>query len=166
MITAKKAPQRQVPKARGAKALSILLIEDNPAHAELVRRSLQDHRVHNTVYHVGDGKAALAYLFRQGSYADAQRSPRPHVILLDLRLPKIGGLEVLRQIKTSDELRDIPVVILTTSAAEQDVIEAYDRKANAYVVKPLDFADFKKLMDELGYFWLDWNKTSWNERAA
>ena len=160
MLTAKKATKRLVSTASPAKALSILLIEDNPAHAELVQRSLQDHRVNNNVYHVGDGKAALAYLFRQGSYADAKRSPRPHVILLDLRLPKIGGLEVLRQIKTSEDLRHIPVVILTTSAADQDVTKAYEQKANAYVVKPLDFADFKKLMDELGYFWLDWNQTS------
>jgi len=151
---------------RKAGPLSILLVEDNPAHAELVQRSLESHRIVNKIYHVADGKAALAYLFRQGVYADVQRSPRPHVILLDLRLPKIGGLEVLRQIKTSPELKHIPVVVLTTSITDQDMQQAYERNANAYVVKPLDFVEFKRLMDELGYFWLQWNRTPPPERRA
>ena len=149
-----------------AKPLSILLVEDNPAHAELVRRSLERHRAANKIYHVADGKAALAYLFRRGAYADEQRSPRPHVILLDLRLPKIGGLEVLRQVKTSDDLKHIPVVILTTSAAERDMLRAYEQNANGYVVKPLDFEKFQQLMEELGYFWLEWNRAPWSEEAA
>src|SRR5512139_2816639 len=111
-------------------ALVILLIEDNVAHAELVSRSLGDHRVANRVSHVSDGEAALDYLFRRGRYADPSLSPRPHVILLDLRLPKVDGLEVLRQVKTSPELSRIPVVILTTSAAERDVARAYEERAN------------------------------------
>jgi len=146
--------------------LSILLVEDNPAHAELVQRSLENHRNANRIYHVGDGKAALAYLFRQGAYADERRSPRPHIILLDLRLPKIGGLEVLRQIKNSEELRHIPVVVLTTSGAERDMVRAYEGNANGYVVKPLDFGKFKQLMEELGYFWLGWNRAPVSEEAA
>lgn len=148
------------------KPLLILLVEDNPAHAELVQRSLENHRVANRIYHVADGKAALAYLFRQGSYADEARSPRPHMILLDLRLPKIGGLEVLRQIKTSEEIKHIPVVILTTSAAELDMVRAYEHNANGYVVKPLDFDKFRQLMDELGYFWLGWNQSPWSEEVS
>ena len=160
-----------IPGLRGAKhedekPLSILLVEDNLAHVELIRRSLKHHRVANKIYHVADGKAALAYLFRQGAYADETRSPRPHVILLDLRLPKIGGLDVLRQVKTSDELKHIPVVILTTSAAERDKLQAYEQNANGYVVKPLDLETFQQLMKELGYFWLGWNQAPLSEEAA
>ncbi|MFQ5570664.1 MAG: response regulator [Rhodothermales bacterium] len=137
--------------------LAILLVEDNPAHAELVMRGFEDHRIANTIHHVADGKAALAYLFRQGVYKDAIRSPRPHMILLDLRLPKIGGLDVLKQIKSSEELRSIPVVILTTSTSQRDVSCAYAQYANGYVVKPVDFSKFMQLLDELGSYWLDWN---------
>ncbi len=140
------------------KPMSILLVEDNLAHAELVQRGFEGHRVANKIYHVADGKAALAYLFRRGTYADEKRSPRPHLILLDLQLPKIGGLDVLRQIKTSEELKHIPVVILTTSAAERDMLRAYEHNANGYVVKPLDLEAFQQLMQELGYFWLGWNR--------
>ena len=164
MMKAKMAPARDAPGAGRAKPLTILLVEDNPAHAELVQRSLENHRIANKIYHVADGKAALAYLFRQGIYADAKRSPRPHMIVLDLRLPKVGGLEVLRQIKVSEQLKHIPVVVLTTSSTEQDMMRAYERNANAYVIKPLDFAEFKRLMDEMGYFWLQWNRTP--ERVA
>lgn len=151
-------PGRRSTKKVDAKPLSILLVEDNLAHAELVQRSFEGHRVANKIYHVADGKAALAYLFRQGAYADEKRSPRPHMILLDLRLPKIGGLDVLRQIKTSEELKHIPVVILTTSAAERDMLRAYEHNANGYVVKPLDLEAFQQLMQEIGYFWLGWNR--------
>ncbi len=151
-------PGRRSTKKVDAKPLSILLVEDNLAHAELVQRSFEGHRVANKIYHVADGKAALAYLFRQGAYADEKRRPRPHMILLDLRLPKIGGLDVLRQIKTSEELKHIPVVILTTSAAERDMLRAYEHNANGYVVKPLDLEAFQQLMQEIGYFWLGWNR--------
>jgi len=143
-------------------ALVILLVEDNVAHAELVSRGLGDHRVANHLLHVSDGEAALDYLFRRGKYADPRHSPRPHVILLDLRLPKVDGLEVLRQIKTSPELSKIPVVILTTSAAERDVARAYEERANSYLVKPVDFAKFTELMNELGYYWLAWNHYPWS----
>jgi CheY-like chemotaxis protein len=126
-------------------AVVILLVEDNLAHAELVRRNVEDFRIANRLYHVTDGEAALAYLFQQGIYADPEQSPRPHLILLDLRLPRIDGLEVLKVIKTSEELQQIPVVILTTSEAEQDVARAYQHYANSYLVKPIDFARFTEL---------------------
>jgi CheY-like chemotaxis protein len=139
----------------------ILLIEDNPAHAELIRRNFETHRFANRLIHVTDGEMALAYLFRRGAYVDSIQSPRPHLILLDLRLPKIDGLEVLKEIKTSQELRSIPVVILTTSEAEQDVACAYQHYVNSYLVKPIDFAKFTELMEELGFYWLAWNYDPW-----
>lgn len=137
--------------------LTILLVEDNIPHAELVKRSLEVHQIANRIYHVADGEAALAYLFRQGVYADPETSPRPHVVLLDLRLPKLSGLEVLREIRASSELHTVPVVILTTSAAERDVTRAYEQHANSYLVKPVDFAQFTRLMHDLGVYWLSWN---------
>jgi CheY-like chemotaxis protein len=135
----------------------ILLVEDNLAHAELIRRNFETHRIANRLIHVTDGEMALEYLFRRGAYADPEQSPRPHLILLDLRLPKIDGLEVLKVIKTSQELQPIPVVILTTSEAEQDVLHAYQHHANSYLVKPVDFHQFTRLMEELGFYWLAWN---------
>jgi len=141
--------------------LTILLIEDNPDHTQLILRSFQDHRVANQVRCVSDGRAALDYLFRRGDYADPKKSPRPHLILLDLRLPRVDGLQVLREIKISDELRRIPVVVLTTSEAESDVARAYEFHANSYLVKPMDFEKFTQLMDELGFYWLGWNHQPW-----
>ena len=142
--------------------LVILLVEDNPAHAELVSRSFEDHRVANQIYHVADGEAALDYLWRRGDYAEPADSPRPHIILLDLRLPKIDGLEVLKTIKSTSDFETIPVIILTTSAAERDVVKAYEAHANSYLVKPVDFEKFTKLMDELGFYWLGWNHYPWS----
>ena len=138
-------------------SFTILLIEDNTAHAELVMRSFAEHRVANRVIHVCDGEAALDYCFRRGMYADPETSPRPQVILLDLRLPKIDGLEVLREIRASEAIGTVPVVILTTSEVERDVAEAYAQGANSYLVKPLDFTKFTQLMDDLGFYWLGWN---------
>jgi CheY-like chemotaxis protein len=132
----------------------ILLVEDNLAHAELVKRNFEVHQVANRLYHVTDGEAALDYLFRRGRYADPEQSPRPHLILLDLRLPRIDGLEVLKTIKASQDLRPIPIVILTTSGSEQDVVRAYQYYANSYLVKPVEFAQFTALMEELGFYWL------------
>ena len=144
--------------------LSILLVEDNPAHAELVKRSFQEHSVGYQITHLSDGEQALEYLFQRGTYADKRKHPRPHFILLDLRLPRLDGLDVLRQIKTADEeaLRRIPVVILTTSEAEQDLTQAYDRHANSYVIKPLNFEGFTALMDDLGSYWQQWNYYPWS----
>lgn len=139
----------------------ILLVEDNPAHAELVKRSLEGHPVANRIIHVSDGEAALDFLFRRGEFADPARSPRPHVVLLDLRLPRVDGLEVLREIRTSPQLEKLPVVILTTSEAEMDVARAYQYHANSFLVKPLDFDKFMQLMDNLGFYWLKWNYYPW-----
>ena len=140
-------------------SLTILLVEDDIPHAELVKRGLEGHRVANRIYHVADGEAALDYLFRQGVYADPVTSPRPCVVLLDWRLPKLSGLEVLREIRAAGDrdLYTIPVVVLTTSTAEQDVTSAYEQHANSYLVKPVDFAQFMQLIHDLGFYWLGWN---------
>jgi two-component system response regulator len=136
----------------------ILLVEDDAAHAEITRRNLADFRVANRIIHVWDGQEALDYLFRQGQYVDPQTSPRPHLILLDLRLPKVEGLEVLRQIKADPDLHSVPVVVLTTSAAESDVLDAYQDNVNSYLVKPVDFEKFARLLESFGYYWLAWNR--------
>lgn len=137
--------------------IDILLVEDNLDHAELIKAGLKDKDVISTIHHVTDGEAALDYLFRRGEYADPAKSPRPHVILLDLRLPKIDGLEVLKEIKQSDELKSIPVVVLTTSASEKDLLMAYGQYVNSYLVKPMDAAKFTQMMKDLQFYWLKWN---------
>jgi CheY-like chemotaxis protein len=147
------------PKSEGP--MIILLVEDNPAHAELVKRSLEGHPVSNRIIHISDGESALAYLFRRGEFADSEKSPRPHVVLLDLRLPRVDGLEILKEIRTSPEMEKLPVVILTTSEAEMDAARAYEYHANSFLVKPLDFDKFAKLMDDLGFYWLKWNYYPW-----
>jgi CheY-like chemotaxis protein len=136
----------------------ILLVEDDPGHAELVRRSLDKSGLPNRLRHVADGQAALDYLYRQAEFGDPEQSPRPDLVLLDMRLPKVDGLNVLQAIKSDPGLSRIPVVILTTSAAERDVANAYDRHANSYLVKPVDFSQFAALMKALCDYWLLWNQ--------
>ena len=135
---------------------TILLVEDNSSHAELVMRSLGEHSISTAIFHVADGEAALDYLFQRNQFAD-DSAPRPHLVLLDLRLPKIDGLQVLKEIRSSEDLYRIPVVILSTSYAEIDVGKAYEHHANSYLVKPLDFEKFTNLMNDLGFYWLGWN---------
>ena len=144
--------------------LVVLLVEDNSDHAELVIRNLAGHPIANRVIHLTNGQAVLDYLFRRDEYADPARSPRPHVILLDLRLPRVDGLQVLHAIKESDRLRQIPVVILTTSDAEQDITRAYSNYANSYLVKPLGYDQFCKLVEDIGSYWLGQNKPPQIER--
>lgn len=136
----------------------ILLAEDDPAHAEIVRRNMENSRIANRLERVVDGQAALDYLYRRGAFSDPDLSPRPGLILLDLRMPRIDGLEVLKTIKSDPDLMRIPVVILTTSAAESDIARAYDHHANSYLVKPVDFSKFVSLMDALGFYWLVCNQ--------
>jgi CheY-like chemotaxis protein len=134
-----------------------MLVEDNADHAELVIRTLEDHHIANKIKHFADGQVALDYLLRREEYSNPETSPRPHLILLDLRLPRVDGLEVLRQIKEQEELKNIPVIILTTSEAEKDVARAYNNHVNSYLVKPVGFEEFSKLMNDLGFYWLGWN---------
>lgn len=135
----------------------VMLVEDNVDHAELVIRTLENHRIANKIKHFLDGQTALDYLLRRGEYTDSTFSPRPYLILLDLRLPRVDGLDVLHQIRENDELKNIPVIILTTSEAERDVARAYENHVNSYLVKPVGFDEFSKLMNDLGVYWLGWN---------
>jgi len=140
--------------------ITILLVEDEPAHAEIVRRNFETLRIANMLKHVSDGEAALDYLYRHNAYSDPASSPRPGLILLDLRLPKVDGLQVLKTIKADPGLNTIPVVILSTSASEADIAMAYSNNANSYLVKPVDFTQFSELLETLGTYWMSWNRHS------
>jgi CheY-like chemotaxis protein len=134
------------------------VVEDDPAHVEIIRRNFEASRLANRLISVEDGQAALDYLNRKGQYNDETKFPMPNLILLDLRLPKVDGLEVLRIIKLDPAVNKIPVVILTTSAAEADMVKAYEHHANSFLIKPVDFSQFSKLMDTFGYYWVAWNQ--------
>ena len=138
--------------------VEILLVEDNPTDAELTIRALKKKNLANKLVWVQDGAQALDFIFATGAYAQRGQRSYPRVIILDLHLPKVDGMEVLTTIKADASLAHIPVVVLTTSAAEVDMAKAYGNHANSYLVKPVDFPQFLKLMDALGYYWLVWNQ--------
>jgi CheY-like chemotaxis protein len=135
----------------------ILLVEDNESHALLAMRGLSQFPSKHSIIHVSDGEAALDYIFRRGEYSNPRKSPTPNLILLDLRLPRVDGIDVLREIKNSEDHRAIPVVILTSSMAEPDIVRAYFFYANSYIVKPLDFEEFRRQMLEIANYWLTRN---------
>ena len=138
--------------------IHILLVEDDPAHAEIVKRNLQDFRIANRLTHLPDGQAALDYLQPFATEGRSGDSEQPDLILLDLRLPKVDGVEVLGRLKADTVLRRIPVVVLTTSSAEQDMVAAYTNGAGSYLVKPVDFDKFRALLEAFGFYWLAWNQ--------
>ena len=139
---------------------TILLVEDEPAHAEIVRRSFETIGIANMLQHVSDGEAALDYLYRNNEFSDPATSPRPGLILLDLRLPKVDGQQLLKTIKSDPGLNNIPVVVLSTSASEADIAMAYSNNANSYLVKPVDFTKFSEMLETLGTYWMSWNHHS------
>lgn len=139
--------------------VGILMVEDNMDHAELILRCFEDNEIANRVFHVTDGEAALHYLYGTHNFEDREQYPLPKLILLDLRIPKIDGLQVLAQIKQAEDLKHIPVVVLSSSENEQDILTAYQNYVNSYVVKPLDYNKFMDLIQELNLYWLGWNKT-------
>ncbi|MGA8203076.1 MAG: response regulator [Woeseiaceae bacterium] len=133
-----------------AKDAEILLVDDNPADVRLVREALYESRLRNELHVVGDGEEALAFLRQEAGFADA---PRPDLVLLDLNLPKKNGREVLAEMKSDKMLKDIPVVILTTSNSDRDVLESYDLCANCYVRKPVQFQAFVEVVQSIENFW-------------
>jgi CheY-like chemotaxis protein len=136
-----------------AKPAEVLLVEDDPHDVELTLSVLTENHLTNDVVVVRDGEEALDYLHRRGAY-EAREEGNPAVMLLDLKLPKVDGLEVLKRVKDDPDLKRIPVVVLTSSCEEQDLLRSYDLGTNAYVVKPVDFHDFAEAVRELGLFWL------------
>ena len=136
---------------RGGKPIEILLIEDNPGDVRLTKEVLMEGKVRNNLQVVGDGVEAMAFLRRENNYAEA---PRPDLILLDLNLPKKDGREVLQEIKADHQLRRIPVVVLTTSAADEDILRSYDLSANCYITKPVDLYQFITVIRSIEAFWL------------
>ncbi|MEI9809412.1 MAG: response regulator [Bacteroidota bacterium] len=134
--------------------VEILFIEDNPHEAELTIRGLKKHNLVNKLKHIDDGAEALDFIFSKGVYSDRENSPSPKLIILDLKLPKVDGLEILRQLKAHERTRTIPVVILTSSQEEKDVIESYRLGVNSYIVKPVNFESFGKAVADLGLYWV------------
>lgn len=132
----------------------ILLVEDNPTDVELTLRAFRKNNLANPVIVAGDGAEALDYLYGRGPYAGRDTERKPKVILLDLKLPKIDGLEVLKTIKADKNFRYIPVVVLTSSHEEHDIVESYDLGVNSYIVKPIDFDKFVGAVCQLGLYWL------------
>jgi len=131
-------------------SIEILLVEDNPGDQRLTQEALKDGKISNNLYIVEDGEEALMFLHRTGEYAQAVK---PDLILLDLNLPGMNGQEVLKIIKGDEELKRIPVVILTTSSADEDILKAYNLNANCYITKPVDFAQFIKVINMIQEFW-------------
>ena len=134
--------------------VEILFIEDNHHEAELTIRSLKKHNLVNKLKHIDDGAEALDFIFSKGIYSDRENSPTPKLIILDLKLPKVDGLEILRQLKADDRTKTIPVVILTSSQEERDVIESYRLGVNSYIVKPVNFESFTTAVADLGLYWM------------
>lgn len=135
-------------------SVEVLLVEDNPRDAELTLRALKRHNLANRLFHVQDGAEALDFLFGRGKYAERASNTSPKVVLLDLKLPKVNGLEVLRCIKSDPVLQTVPVVVVTSSTEDPDMKTAYELGANGYVIKPVQFETFMEAMSKLGVYWL------------
>jgi two-component system response regulator len=142
-----------------ANRADILLVEDNPNDAELTQRALRKGGFEDRLTIVRDGAEALDYLFASGAYSGRNIEDRPKVVFLDLKLPKVDGIEVLRRIRSDDRLKTIPIVVLTSSHEERDITQCYRLGVNSYVVKPVDFDSFYKSVAELGTYWLVLNKS-------
>ena len=138
--------------------IDILLVEDNPRDVEMTLRALRKQNLANNVHVVYDGAEALDFIFARGAYAHRDPNHVPKVVLLDLKLPKVSGLEVLKAIKGNEQARTIPVVILTSSQEEKDMVESYKLGANSFIVKPVDFDKFVESVGQLGLYWMLINK--------
>lgn len=132
----------------------IVLVEDNENDAELTIRALRKNKVLNKLIHLKDGEEALEYIFAKGKYTERNINEIPKVILLDLKMPKVGGLEVLKKIKLDERTKIIPVIVLTSSKEDKDIIEGYKFGVNSYIVKPVGFENFSKAVSDIGLYWL------------
>jgi CheY-like chemotaxis protein len=139
-----------MPFSEPERPVEILMIEDNPGDARLAREALKEGNILNTLYVMKDGREGLDFLYRRGRYLNV---PKPDIILLDLNLPGLDGRQVLQEIKSNDSLKLIPVIVLTSSAAEEDILKSYDLHANCYIVKPVDFEKFTQIVKQLEDFW-------------
>lgn len=138
--------------------VEILLVEDNPTDAELTMRALKKNNLTNKLVWVKDGAEALDFLFANGTYADRSQADLPKLVLLDLRMPKVDGLEVLQKIKADEKTKKIPVVVLTSSKEDEDIVESYELGVNSYVSKPVEFDEFTEAVSTLGLYWILLNK--------
>jgi CheY-like chemotaxis protein len=138
-----------------ARPVTILMAEDDPDDRLMAREAFEESRLANSLYFVHDGLELMDYLQRRGAYADAQRSPRPGVILLDLNMPRKDGREALREIKADSDLRRIPIVILTTSKAEEDILRSYDLGANSFITKPVTFESLANVVRTISSYWFE-----------
>jgi two-component system, response regulator len=134
--------------------VEVLLVEDNIHDAEMTIRALRKVNLANNLVHVKDGEEALEFIFAQGKFSDRQQADQPKVILLDIKMPKVDGIEVLKQLKSRESTKTIPIVIMTSSKEEQDIINSYQLGVNSYVVKPVDFEGFARAVSQLGMYWL------------
>ena len=138
--------------------VEVLIVEDNDEDAELAIRALKKHRLANNVVHLSDGEQALDFIFGRGNYSDRVISQMPKVILLDIKMPKVSGLQVLHAVKSDPRMKVIPVVILTSSEEDPDIKKSYELGANSYIVKPVEFDNFSKTVAELGMYWMVVNR--------
>jgi len=139
--------------------VEVLLVEDSPHDAELTLRALKKNNLANKLFHVKDGAEAIEFLFSQGAFKDRKIDRSPKIVLLDLKLPKVDGIEVLRRIKTDARTKLIPVVVMTSSREDRDLNDCYQLGVNGYVVKPVEFEDFARAVSQLGLYWLLVNET-------
>ncbi|MFN8294347.1 MAG: response regulator [Chitinophagales bacterium] len=140
--------------------IDVLLVEDNPYDAELTLYALQARNFANSIYHVRDGQEALDFIFAEGKYTERKTAKPPKLVLLDLKMPKINGVEVLEELKKHEASKTIPVVVLTSSNEDIDIDRCYKLGVNSYIVKPVEFDTFSKVVAELGFYWMMLNKTS------
>lgn len=140
-------------------AIEVLLVEDNIDDANLALRELKKNNLANNLLHVKDGVEALDYIFARGNYSERNIEIKPKLILLDLKMPKLNGIEVLQAIRNDERTRSIPVVVLTSSNEDKDVTESYNLGVNSYIVKPIDFEKFANAIREIGYYWLVLNRS-------
>ncbi len=134
--------------------ITILLVEDNPDHIELTLRVLKENRLLNEIHVVRDGQEALNYMYHKGEYKNKSTAPRPGLILLDIKLPKVSGFEVLKRLKGDPEFKSIPIIMLTTSSQNEEIVRGYEEGANSYVVKPVEFGEFVRRIKELQLYWV------------